>query len=191
MNSISGLPAHPLLVHLPVVAIPLAAVGVVLMVIRTSWWERYRWVTLALALLGAVGAILAAGSGEDLEEAVEATASRSLISEHAEAGEAARLAAVVFFLIVLAAVVVVPRVLRRYRTAAAGSTTTPAGPRWVRVVTVVALLVGAAVANWTIIDAGHSGATSVWGDVRVEGGDEDDDDDDEGYDEGEEEDDDD
>lgn len=61
MDSIFGIPAHPLFVHIPVVLIPLAAVGVVIMVIRPTWWERYKWATLAVAGVGMVGAIIAAG----------------------------------------------------------------------------------------------------------------------------------
>ena len=62
MNSISGLPAHPLLVHLPVVAIPLAALGVVTMLVKPDWWQRYRWATLGLAFLG-IGLLIAFGGG--------------------------------------------------------------------------------------------------------------------------------
>ncbi|MGA0206467.1 MAG: DUF2231 domain-containing protein, partial [Ilumatobacteraceae bacterium] len=65
MDSIFGVPAHPFFVHIPVVLIPLAAVGVIVMTIRTSWWERYKWATLTVAGVGAVGAIIAAGTGEE------------------------------------------------------------------------------------------------------------------------------
>jgi hypothetical protein len=43
VDTISGLPAHPLLVHIPVVLLPLAALGVVGMALRSSWHRRYRW----------------------------------------------------------------------------------------------------------------------------------------------------
>ena len=90
MDSIFGIPAHPLFVHIPVVLIPLAAVGVIVMVIRPAWWERYKWATLAIAGVGMVGSIIAAGTGEELEEAVEDTASRQLLRAHVEAGEVSR-----------------------------------------------------------------------------------------------------
>ena len=60
MDSISGLPAHPLLVHLPVVAIPLAAIGAVLLALRPGWRRAYGPVVVGLAALGAVGGVLAA-----------------------------------------------------------------------------------------------------------------------------------
>lgn len=158
MDSIFGIPSHPLFVHLPAVLVPLAGIGVIVMLARAAWWERYRWATLAVAGAGALGAILAAGSGEALEEGVEGTVSRSLLHAHAEAGESARTAAVVFFLVVLAAIVVIPWWTRRRAGAA---------PSWLRPVVTAALIVSAGVANWTVYDAGHSGAKSVWGDVQV------------------------
>ena len=47
MDTFFGIPAHPLFVHIPAVLIPLAAVGVVIMLVRPTWWERYKWATLA------------------------------------------------------------------------------------------------------------------------------------------------
>ena len=58
MDTISGLPAHPLLVHVPVVLLPLAAVGVIVMLIRPAWHRRYRWAVLTIGAVGTLGAIL-------------------------------------------------------------------------------------------------------------------------------------
>ena len=120
MDTIGGIPAHPLFVHAPAVLIPLAALGVLIMVARPAWWDRYRWATLAVSGLGALGAMLAAESGEALEEGVEGTASRSQLHAHTEAGEAARTVAIVFFLVVLAATVVIPWAMRRRAASAVG-----------------------------------------------------------------------
>ena len=68
MDTISGLPAHPLLVHIPVILIPVAAVGVIIMAIKPAWHRRYRWAVLALGLAATIGTILAANAGEGLEE---------------------------------------------------------------------------------------------------------------------------
>jgi len=164
MDTIGGIPAHPLFVHAPAVLIPLAALGVLIMVARPAWWDRYRWATLAVSGLGALGAMLAAGSGEALEEGVEGTASRSQLHAHAEAGEAARTVAIVFFLVVLAATVVM---VARPRRRAAESAPAGSGPRWLRPVVTAALVVSAGASTWTVFDAGHSGATSVWSDVKA------------------------
>jgi hypothetical protein len=48
MDTLFGLPAHPLLVHMPIVLIPLAAIGVVVMLIKPAWHQRYRWVVLGM-----------------------------------------------------------------------------------------------------------------------------------------------
>lgn len=175
MDSIFGIPSHPLFVHLPAVLVPLAGIGVVVMLARAAWWDRYKWATLAVSGAGALGAILAAGSGEGLEEGVEGTASRSLLHAHAEAGETARTGAIVFFIVLLVAVVVVPWWARRRAGSESGSAaTSPAvglagatAPRWLRPIVVVALVVSAGAASWTVYDAGHSGAKSVWGDVKA------------------------
>jgi len=160
MDTLGGIPSHPLFVHLPAVLIPLATLGVILMVVRPTWWQRYQWATLAVTGVGTLGAILAAGSGEALEEGVEDTANRSQLHAHVEAGEAARTMSIVFFLVALAAIVAVPWLMRR-RTSAASS------PKWLRMAMALALVASAGAASWTVFDAGHSGAKSVWADVKV------------------------
>ncbi|MEY4069352.1 MAG: hypothetical protein RLZZ332_1688, partial [Actinomycetota bacterium] len=42
MDTLGGIPSHPLFVHLPAVLIPLATLGVILMVVRPTWWQRYQ-----------------------------------------------------------------------------------------------------------------------------------------------------
>jgi hypothetical protein len=55
MDKLFGLPAHPFLVHVPIVLLPLSAIGVVLMAVRPSWHRSYRWVVLAIGVVGALG----------------------------------------------------------------------------------------------------------------------------------------
>ncbi len=55
MDTLFGLPAHPLLVHIPIVLLPLAAIGVIVMLIKPEWHRRYRWVVLAMGVVGALG----------------------------------------------------------------------------------------------------------------------------------------
>lgn len=167
MDSILGIPAHPLFVHIPVVLVPLATIGVVLMVIRPTWWDRYKWPTVAIAGVGMVGAIIAAGSGEELEEAVENTAPRELLRAHVEAGEISRTVSIIFFVVLVAAVVVLPWWMKRRSTTTGAAT---ASPRWLRRVVSLVLLVSALGASWTVYDAGHTGAKSVWSDVKIGAG---------------------
>ena len=76
MKTIFGLPAHPLLVHIPVVLLPLAAVGAVMMAVRPAWNARYRWAVLVLGAVGAVGVVLAADAGQSLQEQIVAVEGR-------------------------------------------------------------------------------------------------------------------
>lgn len=186
MDELFGIPAHPLIVHAPVVLLPLAAIGVVAMLLRPTWYLHFRWPVLAITAVGTLGAIFAASSGEEFEELVEDSksgAAREAIEEHAEAGETARTLALVFLVAVVAFVVVPWFLERRARAAAAaGSTaveTAPpsAGPTWLKPVLMVFVALAAVGSLVTIIDAGHSGAGSVWDEIGVTsggGGDDDD-----------------
>ena len=43
-GNLFGLPAHPLLVRIPVALIPLCAVGAIVIVLSASWRQRIGWV---------------------------------------------------------------------------------------------------------------------------------------------------
>lgn len=176
MDKIFGLPAHPLLVHIPIVLLPLAAVGVVVMAIRPAWHERYRWVVLALGAAGTIGAVLAASAGERLESRIIAVEGRDAASSwerHAELGETARNVALLF-LVLLACYVLIPWWLERRAAATpVASPSALATPRlrWVRPVIAALAIVGAAASVVTVVRAGHTGSESVWQDyVEQTGG---------------------
>jgi len=164
MDTLFGLPAHPFLVHIPLVLIPLAALGVVFMVIKPAWHERYRWIVLAFGAVGTLGAILAASAGEAFADRIIDVAGPEVArtwEEHAERGETARNIAILFF-IVLAAYVLVPWLLQRRQSDA---TAMPAGRmRTIRLPLAVLAIVGAAASVTTITLAGHSGSDAVWSD---------------------------
>jgi len=160
MDTFFGIPAHPLLVHIPAVLLPLAALGVVVMVIKPAWHHRYRWAVLALGFVGALGAILAASAGESLEDRIVAKEGASVAGgweDHAQAGETARLFGIIFF-VVLAAFVLIPWYVEH--RAAQGRPITL--PKAVTPLLAVLVLAGSAGTVFTVIEAGHSGATSVW-----------------------------
>jgi uncharacterized membrane protein len=159
LNNLFGLPAHPLLVHLPVVLVPMAGLLAILFVVRPAWLDRFGWWLVGLSTVGFVGAVLAAGSGESLESRVEQTPE---LERHAQLGEAARLGAFVFFVITVA--VVGGRMWLRRRNKAAGNTPKSASQA-VAIGTAVALTLGAAFATITVVRAGHQGAKVTWGDL--------------------------
>jgi uncharacterized membrane protein len=89
IDQILGLPAHPLLVHIPVVLVPLATVGAVLVAVKASWRRSLAVVVAVLAVGGAVGVLLATQSGEALEERVEERTERpdGQVSAEGEEGD--------------------------------------------------------------------------------------------------------
>jgi hypothetical protein len=62
---LDGLPLHPLIIHVTVVALPLA---VVMVVLSLTWqrFRRYDLLTLAVLVIGSGSAFLASMSGRDL-----------------------------------------------------------------------------------------------------------------------------
>ncbi len=155
IDQVFGLPAHPLFVHLPVVLVPIAGLMAVAFAIRPKWLDRFGWWLVVVTGVGALGAILAAGSGEALEESVRET---ELVEQHAEAGETAEFIAIAFFVVVLA--IVAFRWWSRRKAASGGTEIAHAGA--LAVVTSVLLVVSGGGAAFAIADAGHQGAQATW-----------------------------
>ena len=165
MDTITGIPTHPLVVHLPVVLIPLATIGVLLMAARQGLYQRYRWEVLAVGFVGMLGSILAASSGEELEHQIGEAEGREAvraIQEHADAGELARTASIVFF-VILAGWVLLPWFGRRLQArAAADDAGARTMPTWLNPALTVLVVIAALAATGSVIVAGHSGAAQVW-----------------------------
>jgi uncharacterized membrane protein len=160
LTSLFGLPAHPLLVHIPVVLIPLGALGAVLMC-----WPRLRhalgWWVCGLVLLAGVATQLAISTGEGLEEHVRET---DLVETHIRIGENVRPWLLLMFL-TLVGVMVVDRLVRRGSTAER-----PDGPRWTKsagVVLAALSIVFSAMSVYWIYRIGHSGSKAVWHPTQV------------------------
>lgn len=160
LDQLLGLPAHPLLVHMPVVIIPLT----LLLAIAAVAWARGRsvlsLVVAGAATIGMLGAQLAVMSGEPLEERVVET---DLVEQHAELGEAARTFAILVFLVAVAYVV------REWR----GRIPLPGidrvralmAPRAIGIALSVALIASSALATVWVARAGHAGADATWSDL--------------------------
>lgn len=173
LDTIFGLPVHPLIVHATTVIVPAAAVAVLL----AALWPRFRrwagWMPLALSVLAVVLTPLSTESGEALERHVEHS---DLIETHSQLAEG--LLPWVAVLAVGAALlyVVARREQRSNRlvTPGEGAETPKADGRSERVGTVPRwLLVGAAVVGLVaslgtatqVVRIGHSGAQAAWGDA--------------------------
>ncbi len=164
LDKLFGLPAHPLLVHIPVVLVPMAAIIAVVFAFKPAWLDRFGWGLVALSGVGALGAILAAASGQELE-GLQNKAETAAREDHFQLGDTARLMAIIFFVVVTA--VVVLRHLARRRAADGRE---PAGV-WHFIASkggaigiAVVLVMSASAATYTISKAGHQGAKISWGD---------------------------
>jgi hypothetical protein len=147
LDTIFGLPMHPLIVHATVVIVPTAT----LLVALAAVYPRFRaWigpVPALAALLSCVLVPLSTGSGEELQHRI---GENSLVEKHQELADT-----LIWFVIPLAAVAVVGYWLQRRGSAGKGL---------VAAVAVGAVLLSGA----TLVDValiGHSGAKASWAKV--------------------------
>lgn len=161
IDSLGGIPAHPLLVHIPVVVVPLATIGVVLMALRPALIRTWGVVVSALVGIGFLGAVLAASSGESLEESYEDAGQQisAALRDHAESGEQARLVVFVFLVLTVAWVAVVAW---RRKVGEARATERLRSPRRVVAALAVLAVLSGVAATTSVVLAGHGGAESVW-----------------------------
>ncbi|MFZ1821743.1 MAG: DUF2231 domain-containing protein [Acidimicrobiia bacterium] len=157
IENIGGIPAHPLLVHAPVVLLPLLAVCVIVASIKANW---HKISSIPLAILSGVVIVtswLAKESGEHLEERIRETA---LSEKHAEYGfQFFNIALVVFF------AVIVWSAIGYFR-----KSDSPffAYKEWVRKVVSLVVVVILLFGTYFVYLTGHSGADSVWHDTPAE-----------------------
>jgi hypothetical protein len=166
MESLFGLPAHPLVVHAAVVLIPLAAIGVFSIAFWPAARRRIGWVVLAVAFVGMVSAFLAQESGESLEETVPRT---EAVRDHADLGESGILAGGLVF--VGAAAIMAVDVVENRRVKAdptfTGTSSTPGSLRTIGLVVGAVAVVLAGLGTARIVQIGHSGATATWEDNEL------------------------
>lgn len=160
LKTISGIPLHPLIVHIPVVLIPLAFIVAILALVRPSWRHWALPATAILALVSGIGVQLAESSGEGLESLGEHSA---LIERHSQLAEQTGPLVLIFFL--LAAGAAVAHYLAN-REDAATSPRTQTLTKMLVPLCALSVLMGAVSSVW-VYRTGHSGAESVW---KGEGG---------------------
>ena len=162
MNQLLGLPAHPLFVHVTVVAIPVAAVLVCVVAVFPRVPRLVKITAVVLGGLSVALVPLMESSGKALEERVTETRA---VERHAEMGETL-LPWVVGLFIVIVAVLAADWWLRRPVSIGPGSQAA-AGRLTVtgRILTIGLAVVAFAVAAATLVQTvriGHSGAQATW-----------------------------
>jgi len=159
MDTLFGLPAHPLFVHVPVVLVPLAAIGAFAMAFWPWLRARIGWIVAGLAVLGGIGAILAASAGEELQEGERGS---SAIRRHGEIGERARNLSILFAILVVAFVAAEWWLKRRATRVGADAAASTVWRKWALPAAAVISVASGAWATYSVIDAGHSGAKVTW-----------------------------
>ncbi len=157
----AGLPAHPLFVHIPVVLLPLVALGAVAMAFSAGVRDRLGWTILGLAIAAGLSTQLAVGSGQALRDHVPRS---SALDRHVSISESIRPLALLLFLVALA----VMFLDRRARGAWPFHRRSPvAQPSWVRLGLIVATIALATLTSMRLYQIGHSGAKATWDRVRL------------------------
>jgi len=152
IDSLFGLPAHPLIVHAAVVLLPLAAIGLIVVALVPRARRHFAPVIFGVALAATIAVGLAQQSGESLEGQVKRT---ELVEEHTEQGQTV-LPWAIAVTVVSALVAAEPYLRDRLGKVS---------PKVVSGVLISASLIAGVGATWTVIEVGHSGATSVWDDT--------------------------
>ena len=147
LDTVFGLPIHPLLVHATVVIVPLAALTVLLSAVWPTFRAWAGWGPLALAVAAVVLTPLSTSTGEELEHRVGES---SAVERHAELGD-------MLFWWVVPLAVLAAVLYWWHRSSRPG-----------RGLAVVVAVLPVLVAVGTLVQVvliGHSGAQSAWGDV--------------------------
>jgi hypothetical protein len=146
-DTILGLPVHALVVHVVVVLVPLAALGLIAVAVRPSWRRAYLPVVAIIATAGLAAVPVATMSGHKLKERLNAGGPvADQIRDHERMGQLVIYPTIAMWLLALA-------LLYLDRKGRPG--------RGVTIVAVLAVL-GAVAAAGQVTIAGHLGSTAVW-----------------------------
>lgn len=158
-DTMFGLPAHPLLVHAPVVLLPIMGIVSVALAVRPTWRRTLGWWPLAALFVIFLMLFGALQSGEALLEAYDRLSGPGSVAvkEHEELANMTMIITTIW-LVVMAGLTVIERV-PKVRTAIDKPIVRQAGA-------VLSAVLGVVATIW-LIRTGHEGAKSVWG-IRVD-----------------------
>lgn len=171
-DEVAGLPAHPLMVHAPVVLVPLTAIVAIAYTVLPGWRPRFGWALGLLALGGMATAFAATLSGEVF--AVQQGIARTpQVAAHSGLGSTLRNLTILVAVLAIALLVVervrtqgsvLGNLSRAGRHGPSGAPPLPASPVLLVASIVLAIgLIGVSVtATVWVVRAGHTGAVMVW-----------------------------
>jgi len=176
IDTISGLPAHPLFVHIPVIGIPLVALVFLAYVLLPKKRAGLLWPAIVSIVVVTLATILAASTGESLEEQLPPEdRSSPLLHRHTELGDQTRTIVILFAAAALVYLATEWWKMHRMSSPANDSSpisTTLAHPATTKVIVVlsiVGILLGGLATVWDV-RTGHAGAKSAWNDVSGQSG---------------------
>ncbi|MGI9605163.1 MAG: c-type cytochrome [Acidimicrobiales bacterium] len=147
METFFGVPAHPISIHFPAVAIPALTAIVIALVVRPRWRSQFGLAVTAFAVVTTISTFLAAASGEALADLLEAG---DYIDTHRSLGLTLRWF-VLGMSVAIAALVLLGRGGERSRMPSAVTSGISA-----------AAVIFAVLAGIWVIRTGHEGATQHW-----------------------------
>lgn len=157
-ETIDKLPLHPLVVHAPIVLIPLVTIAIIITSFKPEWHKAFAIPVGVLTFASLVTSYLAKESGEFLEEKVRES---QLLEEHAELGDAFFIIALIFTIIVVAWCL--------YPFAVEKIAFLKDKGKAIRVTLCVITIAFSIYASYDVYRVGHSGARSVWHDTATKG----------------------
>jgi uncharacterized membrane protein len=162
ISKLFGLPAHPLFVHVPVVLIPLVAIGAIAIACSASVRDRYGWLVLWIGVVAGGSTQLAIESGKALRRSVPRSAE---LQRHVHIAESIRPLILLLFLIALGIMLFDRRARGAWPFTGAGSQSSmKALPRAGVVALTVIVAVGT---NVRLFQIGDSGAKATWQRVHL------------------------
>jgi hypothetical protein len=143
-----GLPAHPLILHVPVIFVPLLGLAAIALAIRPR--ERFLLPVAVFSVVTLAATLLTVGAGEAFQEDRAKQLGRRVpldptLQDHMDAGRAVRVAMILLTLTLVASLFA-----KRW-------------PSGVRIALRVLTVLLAATAVFFVIRTGHLGATLAWG----------------------------
>ena len=161
ITKIFGLPAHPLFVHIPVVLIPLTAIGAIAMACSARVRDRFGWLVLAIGVVAGISTQLAIETGKALRHSVPQSAA---LRQHTHTAESIRPLILLLFLVALGVMLLDRRARAAWpfgtgASAGAQSRTLGSAARTALIALTVIVAVGTTVRLFQI---GDSGAKATW-----------------------------
>ena len=156
-----GVRAHPLAVHAPIVLLPIAAVAVLVLLVRTDWRDRVRWWMTGGLLVIVAMLFVAKETGESAQDAGFVTG--PVFEGHDDLGNQTFVIAIVWF-VLFAGLAIWDRQLGQKAAASLSAAANTVLARRDPVTLALSALVAVASVVVTIwlIRTGHKGAESRW-----------------------------